>query len=412
MNRDVVITGMGALSPLGTTWDEAGDRLRNGRNGLSINEEWQELEGIDSYICGRVDRETAELEEGIDPRHLRSMGRVSLLSVRAVNKALDDADFLDHPALTDGSTGVSFGSTEGSQKASFRFADRIDRHNSINGIKLADYLQSMTHSSPANIVRHFGVDGRMVSTSTACTSGSQGIGYGYEAIKFGRQDAMIVGGAEELVTSAAAVFNVMFEASTQHEQPFTTPRPFDQSRDGLVVSEGAGALLLEEREFARRRGADIYGRVIGFDCTCMSNHLTIPAPEGIEPVFTKVLDDADCTPADVDYINAHATATTSGDIAESQATGTVLGSEIPVSTLKGHMGHTLGACGAVEAIYSLRMATEGWLAPTLNTGTIDGECGDLDYILNEPREEDVSIIMNNNFGFGGVNTSILFSLSN
>jgi 3-oxoacyl-[acyl-carrier-protein] synthase II len=402
---------MGALSPIGTDWEDAGDVLRNGGNGFSLNEDWTELEGLDSHICGRVDRTNEELEAGIDPSHLRSMGRVSLLSVNAVQKALDDAGFAEHPALTDGSTGVSFGSTEGSQIASFKFGDRIDRHQTVDGIKLSDYLQSMTHSCPANIVRHFGVDGRMISTSTACTSGSQGVGYGYEAIRFGKQNAMIVGGAEELVTSAAAVFNVMFEASTRHEQPFHTPRPFDTTRDGLVVSEGAGALILEEREFALERGADIYGEIIGFDCTCMSDHLTIPAADGITPVFEKSLDDADCEPDDVDYINAHATATTRGDIAESRATEQVFGADVPVSSMKGHLGHTLGACGAIESIYTVRMCREGWLAPTQNLTEVDDDCADLDYIQDSPLERDVDIAVNNNFGFGGVNTSIFFSFS-
>ncbi len=410
MNRRVVITGMGSLSPIGTNWDAARDILRTGGNGFSLNEDWQKLDGLDSHICGRVNRTNDQLEEGIDPSHLRSMGRVSLLSVNAVQKALDDAEFADHPALTDGSTGVSFGSTEGSQNASWKFGDRIERNQTVNGIKLADYLQSMTHSCPSNIVRHFGVDGRMISTSTACTSGSQGIGYGYEAIRYGKQDAMIVGGAEELVTSAAAVFNVMFEASTRHEQPFVTPRPFDETRDGLVVCEGAGALILEEREFARERGADIYGEIIGFECTCMSDHLTIPAAAGIKPVFEKSLRDGNCEPEDVDYISAHATATTQGDIAESHATEQVFGSEIPISSLKGHLGHTLGACGAIESIYTVRMSREGWLAPTQHLKTVDEDCADLNYIQDAPLERNVGIAMNNNFGFGGVNTSILFSL--
>ncbi len=410
MTRRVVITGLGALSPIGTTWEDARNALQQGRSGIELTEDWQAIEGIDSYLVGAVDLETDELEEGLDPRTLRKAGRVALLSIHAVRTALEDAGLLDEPILSDGRTGVSYGSTEGNDKATSKFTQEIKQRNSVERIKVSDFLKSMSHTCPANIAHHFNLAGRLISTSTACTSGSQGIGYGYEAVKYGKQDVMITGGAEELVMAAAAVFNTMFGASTRNEMPATAPRPFDRDRDGLVVSEGAGALILEERQNALDRGAPVYGEVLGYGDRCDGQHPTIPSADGMKPVMNRALEDADLDPDEVDYLNAHATATDRGDIEESKATREVLGPDVPISSLKGHMGHTLGSCGAVETVYALRMAREGWLAPTLHLEHPDDRCADLHYISGEPIETSPDIIMNNNFAFGGVNTSLLFRL--
>jgi 3-oxoacyl-[acyl-carrier-protein] synthase II len=248
----------------------------------------------------------------------------------------------------------------------------------------------------------------VIPTSSACTSGSQGIGYGYEAIRFGRQTAMITGGAEELHVIDAAVFDIMYATSTRNEEPHRTPRPFDAGRDGLVIGEGAGTLVLEEMEHALDRGATIHAEVVGFGTNCDGRHVTNPDAEGMQRVIELALADAALRPGDIDYVNAHGTATRLGDVAESLATHRVFGPRVPVSSLKGHFGHTLGACGALEAWLTIHMVREGWVAPTLNLEDVDPECAPLDYVRTAPRPLEVDHAMSNNFAFGGVNTSLIF----
>ena len=248
----------------------------------------------------------------------------------------------------------------------------------------------------------------MIPTSSACTSGSQGIGYAYEAILHGQQEIMLAGGAEELDTIDAAVFDVLFAASTRNHEPERTPRPFDRDRDGMVAGEGAGCLVLEDLEHARARGARILVEVIGFATNCDGRHLTLPDPKGMEQVMRLGLASAGLAPEEIGYVNAHGTATEVGDIAESRATHAVFGSHTPVSTLKGHLAHTLGACGALEAWISIEMMREGWFAPTLNLDVIDERCAPLDYVRGEPRPLSVDVVMSNNFAFGGINTSLVF----
>jgi 3-oxoacyl-[acyl-carrier-protein] synthase II len=266
----------------------------------------------------------------------------------------------------------------------------------------------MSHTCAANIAQFFGIVGRVIPTCSACTSGSQGIGSAYEAIRFGRQDVMVGGGAEELDGIDAAIFDILYAASTRNDEPTRTPRPYDVDRDGTVVAEGAGALVLEELDFARVRGARIYAEVLGYASTCDGRHMTNPDPVGMERVMRIALEDAGLAASDIGYLNSHGTATEIGDVAESAATYAVFGDRVPVSTLKGHMGHTLGACGALEAWMSLEMLREGWVAPTLNLELPDPSCAPLDYVCGSPRELSAEIFMSNNFAFGGMSTSLIF----
>ncbi|MGE4606159.1 MAG: beta-ketoacyl synthase N-terminal-like domain-containing protein, partial [Myxococcota bacterium] len=247
-------------------------------------------------------------------------------------------------------------------------------------------------------------------TSSACTSGSQGIGFGYEAIRFGQQEVMLAGGAEELAVMDAAVFDVLFATSTRNDEPGATPRPFDAGRDGTVVGEGAGCLVLEELEHAKRRGAHIHAELIGFATNCDGRHLTNPDAAGMEEVMRLGLADAGIEPDAVGYVNAHGTSTEVGDIAESHAMAAVFGTNTPTSSLKGHLGHTLGACGALEAWITIAMIREGWVAPTLNLSDVDERCAPLDYVRDQPRDIDTNIVVSNNFAFGGINTSLVFRI--
>jgi 3-oxoacyl-[acyl-carrier-protein] synthase II len=266
----------------------------------------------------------------------------------------------------------------------------------------------MSHTCLANLAQCFEIRGRIVPTVSACVSASQGIGYGYEAVRDGYQDVMLCGGAEELHVLHAGVFDIMFATSTRYnDEPDRSPRPFDKQRDGLVVGEGAGTLVLEELEHARQRGARIHAEVIGYGTNCDGTHVTSPSAEGMAGAMQLALADAALSPDRIDYVNAHGTATEAGDIAETQATLKVLGGKVPFSSTKGFTGHTLGACGAIEAIFAIAMMQGGFLAPCRNLEELDERCAPLDYVVREARSAAPRIVMSNNFAFGGINTSLI-----
>ncbi|RYY84031.1 MAG: beta-ketoacyl-ACP synthase, partial [Comamonadaceae bacterium] len=259
-----------------------------------------------------------------------------------------------------------------------------------------------------NIGVFLGLTGRIVTTSSACAAGSQGIGYAFEAIQAGRQVAMLAGGAEELDAIDAAVFDTLFATSTKNDQPERTPRPFDAARDGLVLGEGACTLVLEELEHARARGARILAEVAGYGTNSDGAHVTQPQSQTMAQAMTLALESAGVPASEIGYVNAHGTATDHGDIAESAATQQVVGTRVPISSLKGFMGHTLGACGALEAWMTIEMMRAGWFAPNLNLENIDPRCAPLDYVRGDGRQVQTEWAMSNNFAFGGINTSLVF----
>lgn len=406
MNGRVVVTGMAGLCALGQDWDSVRAKLRSGTSGVSVVPEWEGYDGLKTRLGAPVG--DFSIPAHYPRKKTRSMGRVALLATRATELALTDAGLLDTDLVTDGSMGIAYGSTSGSPPAMEVYARAVTGNRSIKGIAATDYIQLMSHTCAANLAQFFGIKGRIVPTCSACTSGSQGIGYGYEAIRFGRQTTMVTGGAEELHVIDAAVFDIMFATSTRNDQPERSPRPFDADRDGLVVGEGASTLILEDLDHALRRGARIYAEVIGFGTNCDGRHVTSPDAEGMRRVMELALDDARLAPGEIGYVNAHGTATELGDIAESLATQHVFGRPVPISSLKSYFGHALGACGALEAWITIQMMREGWFAPTLNLDRVDPRCGVLDYLRVEPREMRVNCVMSNNFAFGGVNTSLIF----
>jgi 3-oxoacyl-[acyl-carrier-protein] synthase II len=219
---------------------------------------------------------------------------------------------------------------------------------------------------------------------------------------------MAAGGAEELCASEAAVFDTLYATSTRNDAPTTTPAPFDKDRDGLVIGEGACTLILEEFEHAKARGAPIMAELVGFGSNSDGDHLTHPNTDTMQVAMQLALDDAGISPAAIGYVSAHATATEQGDIAESQAMHRLFGTRIPASSLKGNFGHTLGACGALESWLAIEMMRAGWFAPTLNLQNVDPRCGEVDFIVGSGRKLDCEYVMNNNFAFGGVNTSLIF----
>jgi len=405
MTRRVVVTGMGGISPLGNDWSAIRAHLGSYRNAISRMDEWADYEGLNTQLGALA--APFELSGRYNRKAIRSMGRVALMGTLAAEQALADAGLLDDALLTSGQMGVSFGSSAGTVSAILDFGRMLDERTT-RGINATTYIKMMAHTAPVNIGVFFGVSGRVITTSSACTSGSQGIGYAYEAIRAGKQTAMIAGGSEEMSPVYAAVFDTLFATSVRNDSPATTPRPFDSGRDGLVIGEGAGCLILEEREHALRRGATIYAELVGFGTNSDGCHVTQPNAATMQVAMQLALDDAGIKASEIGYVNAHGTSTQHGDIAESHATAQVFGPNMPISSLKSYMGHTLGACGALEAWISIEMMREGWFAPTLNLEQADPKCAELDYITGEGRRFDCDYVMSNNFAFGGINTSLIF----
>lgn len=405
MTKRVVVTGMAAVTPLGDSWETVCANLRQLKNTVIRNSEWDDYNDLRSRLASPV-TDFVRPEE-YTRRATRSMGRVALFSTVTSERAMRDAGLRDDPIIKDGRMGVAYGSSSGSPKALADFT-RMLLGQSMKGMTANTYLRMMPHTAPVNVGVFFGLTGRIITTCSACTSGSQGIGFAFEAIRYGKQKLMISGGAEELDVAQVGIFDTLYATSTRNEDPQSSPRPFDRDRDGIVLGEGAGTLVLEELEHAQARGAKIYAEVVGFHCNSDGVHITQPNARTMQTCLEGALHDAGLSPQQIGYVSAHGTGTELGDIAESVATQAVLGSKVPTSSLKSYIGHTLGACGAIEAWASIHMMNSDWFAPTLNLENLDPRCGELGYIVGPGRDLNSEFIMSNNFAFGGINTSLIF----
>lgn len=404
MLKRVVITGIGGITAFGRDWHTIQTAFKRNRNAVR-NMGWQEqFPDLEAHLG-------APIPDYAPPAHwtrkqLRSMGRVSYLCVDAAEQALADAGLLGDGAIKDGRMGVACGSSTGSTK-DIRDLGELLLTGASRNFSANTYVRMMPHTTAANIGIFFGLTGRIIPTSSACSSGSQGIGYAYEAIKYGMTEMMLAGGGEEFCPSEVYVFDSLYAASRRNGEPEATPRPYDAGRDGLVIGEGAGILVLEELEHARARGAKIYAEIVGYGANSDGTHVTQPQKDTMRRCMELALKDAGIKPEQVGYVNGHGTATEKGDIAETLATEAVFG-HVPMSSQKSYFGHTLGACGALESWFSIEMMNSGWFAPTINLDNIDPLCGKVDYIRHEGREIRTDYVVNNNFAFGGVNTSLIF----
>jgi len=405
MTRRVAVTGMGGVTALGDNWGTIRARLAAGDTGIRRMTEWDRFPTLNTRLAAPVDG--FDVGSRYDRKKLRTMGPVARMAVYSSERAIEDAGLIDHRALKSGRAGISYGSSFGSHEAVFGFVELMTTGTS-NKLTGTNYVQMMSHTAAVNIGLYFGMRGRIIPTSSACTAGSQGIGYGFEAIRYGMQDIMIVGGADELSVSDAAVFDTLYATSTRNETPRTSPRPFDRDRDGLVIGEGAATLVLEELEHAEARGARIHAEIVGYATNSDGHHVTQPAVETMEAALRLALADAGLSPDRIGFVSGHGTATEWGDVAESKATAAVFGSRIPIHSLKSYFGHSLGACGAIEAWLGIEMMKESWFAPTMNLDAVDPRCAELDYLRAESRRLQVEYLMSNNFAFGGINTSLIF----
>lgn len=404
MNRRVVVTGMSGVTAFGNDWQSVEPKLRDCQNATQYMPSYEQYDGLNTKLAAPI--LDFELPKHYKRKQVRGMGRVSKLATVATENALSQAGLIGNDVLTNGQTGIAYGSSTGSTDAIGAFGVMLNE-KTTKAITATTYVQMMPHTTAVNVGLFFGLKGRVIPTSSACTSGSQAIGYAYEAIKHGYQTVMVAGGAEELCPTESAVFDTLFATSLKNGDPKSTPRPYDSDRDGLVIGEGAGTLVLEEYEHAIARGAEIYAEIIGFASNCDAAHVTQPQMETMQICMEMALQNAGIPAEKIDYVSAHGTATDRGDIAESNATANALG-KVPISSLKSYFGHTLGACGAIEAWLGLEMMHTGWFNPTLNLENLDEQCGNLDYIAGQGRELDVKYLMSNNFAFGGINTSIIF----
>ncbi len=405
MTKRVVITGMALASPLGSTLDSAYSRLHKLENCVQYDNTLEQYKGLHTRLSTRV--KDFVMPKEFTRKITRSMGNVAIMAVASAKQALEDAGLIDNPIISSGKTGISYGSCSGSIDALMDFYSMCVNHE-VKNLNSGSYVRMMSHTGAVNISLYFKTHGRIIPTSTACTSGSMGIGYAYETIKSGIQTIMISGGSEEYSPSNIGVFDTLFATSVKNDTPNLTPSPFDKDRDGLVIGEGAGTLILEEYEHAKNRGAKIYAEVVGFATNTDGTHITNPNEETMADVMIQALEDANLSPENIGYINAHGTGTINGDIAESNATYKIFKNKCPISTIKSYTGHTLGACGAIESILSIMMMNDNWFCPTLNLKNLDSRCANLDYIVDEPRKLQTDYIMSNNFAFGGINTSLIF----
>jgi 3-oxoacyl-[acyl-carrier-protein] synthase II len=403
MTRRVVVTGMGGVTALGNDWPTIRAHLVKGETAIR-RMDWDRFEGVNTRLAAPITG--FSVDDRWPRKKTRTMGLVAKMAVFATETALADAGLSGDPVVKSGRMGIAYGSSFGSPGPVLGFAELMTSGSSKN-LTASSYIQMMSHTAAVNIGLFFGVTGRVIPTSSACTSGSQAIGYAAESIRWGKADVMIAGGADELDVTESAVFDTLYATSTQNDTPHLTPRPYDRDRDGLVIGEGAGTFILEEYERAKARGAKIHAELVGFGTNSDGNHVTQPQAETMEVALRMALAEAGLPPQAVGFVNGHGTATEHGDIAESKATHGVFGPRMPIHSLKSFFGHSLGACGMIEAWLGIEMMREGWFCQTMNLRNVDERCAELDYVMGEGRRLEIEHLMTNNFAFGGINTSLI-----
>lgn len=401
--RRVVITGMGAISPFGNGVDVLMESLTKGESGTVIVPELKSIGGVRSHVAALVQN----VDPGVIPRkHRRTMSMMSVYAVLACQEALMQAG-LPPECLSGGNMGISIGSTIASIDTFQKFFVDYLAAKNMEQMRSTTFFQIMNHSCASNVSQALGIEGRVIAPSAACSTGCQAVGLGYEMIAFGKQDFMLCGGSDEFHPLTTASFDILNAASAGYnDRPRQTPRPFDRDRDGIVCAEGCGILLLESLESAAQRGATIFAELVGFATTSNPENIADPSAASMETCMRKALTDAGLEPRDVDYVNAHATATILGDIEESRAIYQIFGKDVPVSSLKGHLGHTMAASGGLEMIATIHMMNRNYVVPTLNLENPDDMCKKIN-LTQKLENREIRCALKNNFALGGVNSSVV-----
>jgi 3-oxoacyl-[acyl-carrier-protein] synthase II len=405
--RRVVATGLGILCPLGNDVEVVWRRLLAGQSGIAAITRF-DASRLPTRIAGEV--RGFDPEDFIEKRAARRMDPYSQYAVATAHQAVDDAEL--NVAAEPERIGAVV-ATGGGGLQTFEQQSRVLFEQGPGRMSPFFATMMIPNMAAAQVSLELGLKGPLSTVCTACAAGSSAIGDAFEIIRRGAAAAMVAGGAEAPVNeTGVAAFSVMRALSTRNEAPREASRPFDAGRDGFVLGEGAGMLLLEELEHARTRGARIYAEIVGYGMSSEAFHIALPDDTGEAQARAMVaaLDEAGMTPDDVDYVNAHGTATPAGDVAETRAIKIAFGARatrVPVSSTKSMTGHLLGAAGAIEALFCVRAITDGVVPPTINLTTPDPDC-DLDYVPNAARPVPVRTAMSNSFGFGGHDVSLVF----
>jgi 3-oxoacyl-[acyl-carrier-protein] synthase II len=408
MERRVVVTGLGAITPLGRCIDISWDRLCRGFSGIDTITRFDTTD-FPVRIAGEV--RGFMPEHYLDKHDIRRTDRFVQFALAASQEALQDADLTINDASAERVgvyIGTAFGGLESVETVHRQLLEKGP--NRVSPLFPAIVLGNL---ASGQVSIRFGASGPNNSSCTACAAGAHSIGEAFHLIARGAADAMITGGTEAVITPlAVSSFGNMRALSTRNDAPQQACRPFDRDRDGFVMAEGAGIIILEELQYARRRGARIYAEIIGYGSAGDAHHLTAPCPDGAGAArcMQQALQDAGISADAVEYVNAHATSTPAGDVAETIAIKTVFKARahaMPISATKSMTGHLLGAAGAVESIFTILALHHSLLPPTINYEHDDPEC-DLDYVPNKAREMPIRTAMSNAFGFGGTNASLLF----
>jgi 3-oxoacyl-[acyl-carrier-protein] synthase-1 len=390
---------MGIVSAIGNNTQEVLASLQQGHSGVEFIPERKAL-GFRSALGGRI-KNLVALD--IPKRNLRQMGRGSQLAVHAAQQALQDAG-IEPQALRSARVGVVMGNVGNAEDIYRQCRMFYDKSMKLGGTAMQ---RAMTDSVSANLSVLLGTQGYALTLSAACATGAATIGLSSQLIRGGLQDVCICGGTQEDGWEGVCHFDALQAFSMREDEPTKASRPFDKYRDGLVPSAGAGAVILEELEHARHRGARIYAELLGFAMNSDGYDMTIPSGEGSQRCMRLALEESGITPKQVNYVNAHASSTSVGDAAEAQAIATVFGQGPLVSSTKSMTGHELGAAGSNELIYCLLMMQHNFIAPNINVEEIDPRCLGINLVANQAREARIDVAVSNSFGFGGVNTCII-----
>lgn len=407
MNRRVVVTGMGAITPIGNSVPEFFKNIQDGICGIDFIKTF-DTEGFQVKLAAQV--KDFEPKNYMDAKDARRMDRFSQFAVAAAREAIEDSG-IDLDSIDRDRFGVIVGSGIGSlgliEKESKTLLEKGPRR--INPLFIP---MTITNMAAGNLAIQYGAKGTCTNVVTACATGSHSIGEAFRSIKHGYSDVILAGGTEAAITPlGVAGFSALTALSTSNN-PQRASIPFDKERDGFVIGEGAGILLLEEYEHAKKRGARIYAEVAGYGSTCDAYHITAPSPdgEGGAKAMKLAMEEADVTPGEVSYINAHGTSTPTNDRIETAAIKLAMGeaaSRTPVSSTKSMIGHLLGAAGAVEAVICIKAMENSFIPPTIGYQLPDEEC-DLDYVANAGRSAKLTCTMSNSLGFGGHNATLVF----
>lgn len=409
MKRRVVVTGLGALTPLGNSVSESWAGAVAGKSGIDLITRF-DATGFASRIAGEI--KNFDPSQYVDKKEVRRYDPFTIYSIAAAQMAVQDASLTIGPEIAE-RVGVIVGSAIGGV-STFEEEVRVLHDKGPRRVSPFAVPAILANLGSGHVSIRFGAKGPINCSVTACASGTTAIGDAYKIIAYGDADAMIAGGVEAAVTPlGVAGFCSMRALSTRrNDEPQKASRPFDKDRDGFVIAEGCGMVILEELSFALKRGARIYAEMVGYGCTSDAYHLAAPPPEheGAGRSMQVAIKDAGLTTADIDYINAHGTSTPLNDLYETQAIKNLFGDharKLLISSTKSMTGHMLGGTGAVEAIFTVKALQEGVIPPTINLDNPDDEC-DLDFVPNVARHQTIHTAMSNSFGFGGVNAVVVF----